>query len=290
MPSRRSLLGSLGALATGGCLLSAEKCFQVWTDDKDPVEYYVDQLPKYEGVNFEEVIASAPETVRKSAPFRFDGPFVYGGDIYRINVVDQSFDEHWELTAVFDPAEGGPGVGNTSSYQFENLPPVDRDRIDAALGNGSWEDGAPGDQETVETTLTYPDGTANSTVAGLDEIWIERRNQTYRVSINDRAKDREAVYFYRAEAVTESDIREILDDEYLLQFENLSDGEREILAAAREGEYERCGDTGMDLTQAEQSLRNRLPEAETLPGDRIWYVEAAGERSLLHWAGGISEP
>lgn len=293
MPSRRSVLSTAGAIVSGGCvgLLNGQRCFEVWTADEDPVDYYAEQIDSYRG-ELETVVENAPEPVTTDSRFEIDGVFRVGDGYYRLARADSVTEARTELEveirwAVEPSAE--------TVVDLEELPAVDREVLEPQL---SGIDDTEQEERVESVGLTYSGGPetsdfADSSFSEENELWVEYEERIYSIEIMDRHEQTVERWRHEAEIVAESqdELQAYLDSEYLISLDDVTEDEQSILDEAIDDGYNRCGDTDEDLKAEEQRLSSRLSEEMILPGyRRYWHVSIESERYLLRYATSTREP
>lgn len=160
----------------------------------------------------------------------------------------------YEVLVDFNPDDSTPELGE---IEYDNLPEVDRQRLDSVLSEET-----PPDQDRYDIGVDY--GTAEE--VGNNSVFVPERQydivvhgeNRYRVAVNSRTAA-EAEYRYNVTEIA-PDVNTFVDqirEQYLFTLTDLSEAEQEVVEEATDGGY--FGDD-----DAFQSLIDRLQEHEAL--------------------------
>ncbi|WP_380677194.1 hypothetical protein [Salinigranum sp. GCM10025319] len=193
------------------------------------------------------------------------------------------------LSVQWEAGQTAPADAETTPYA--TLPESDQRALRLAIFGPVYERGLdrhPRQGLSVrEFPAPYPDGTAGSRLARKSRTWVEWQDRVYAVRAGGETETERRTYRYEFERVASSaeGFRSVVADEYLIALDALDEAEREIVASAVDGGYEKCEPTSAAL----DGIRERLNAARDLPHPREgeWYVSYDGERYLLDVSGWV---
>lgn len=165
---------------------------------------------------------------------------------------------------------------------YDDLPATDRRALEYAVYGpeyGRERAGHPTEGLHIrDSPVPYPDGAADSRLAGAGETWVRWNGRAYRVRVGGETTATRHTYRVALARVADAPagFREHVAAGYLVRLDDLPDAEREIVEAAVGDGYEECEPASAAL----QSFRNRLPENGTLPHPRnaSWLLAYEGDR------------
>lgn len=292
MPSRRAVLTTLGMCTCGGCLtgVRGERCIVVDSiDDADPVAYVADNI-ELRGSNEELVVAdNAPEPVVIDDRLREGYLFQHDDVIYRIETVESVTVTQTRVQVMISRE---PGESRTSADPVDSLPSPDRSRLEPVLADRFEKTPEATESEmssdataSISVDLSYDDAPfEDSRFASTDTLRVAWNDQIYAVEVQDRQSETVERWRHRATivAASETELREHLETEHLVSFDDIADEERGILETALTDEYRRCVDRTAEFADDEQRLLSRLSDAKAVPvGEPTVYVALDGERHLV---------
>lgn len=316
MPSRRAVL-ALGGAVVAGCL-DGRQGNTATPPDGSPTDDAVDRTAKPTGspachsgvvVRAREFTPDALTTYVHDAvepllrgamdgpvevtsyggdPFR-DGAYVrLDGSYYRTGVTVADLEEVPARLLALDWEKGREAPANADVIAYEELPESDRDALHLAVYGPQYErdEGLPSEGMSVgEFPAPYPDGIEDSALVDAGETWVRWSGRDYRVVIEGEATATRRTYRVSLEEVADDGetFREHVAAEHMLELDDLTDAEREILAAAVDDRYEEC----KPVSEALERLRSRLDDDAELPhpADGSWYVAADGDRLVVEVTG-----
>ena len=287
MPTRRAILATLGAVGLGGCQIqqaepSGQWCTEARVFDRDPVDIVVNDMTRPEESAGEAIATNVPGTVRLPIGFDYheNRDIWYDGTAYQLTQTG-SYTEIRQVLILdieWDTDVTAPTDAVVKAY--DSLPEVDKkafQKLLAAADESNSGDALTADAERVE----YADGFDDSYLATVEEVWIRWDGREYRVTVRGSLDEITAEgYTYEVTVLAESqtELQENLAEEHLVEMDEATAAEREIVRTAIEnGEYHDCG-----RQEAEEKLEKRLRIAGqiTWPSP-LYYVSFEGRRYAI---------
>lgn len=238
---RREVLGALLAGIAGslaGCSEVDATLRMYAVDDERLANRYATDSEMIHGDSRRIVVEAIEEgeTVVETEESLFapDRPVGHEGSYYEVSreVLDRTDETEYEIAVDYDPDSSTPEVGK---IRFEELPPVDREALGEALPPPS--DDHPG----VVVRPVYLDVEIERSVLVPDQEYdvVVYDGERYVIEVRDGKSRTVSEYRYTATKIADddADLASDLRERYLFELTGLSDAQRKIVDAAREGGY-----------------------------------------------------
>lgn len=278
MPTRRAVLAGGLVTLTPGCLESCTEVHRVRAEPFEPTEDLVDDLDGPAADLAARTIEEGPTSVESiwATPIRDETIVVHDGGYYRIDLVSETDEEIPALQVDLEWEAGRVPPGDAQVIAFEDLPESDRFALDHAVYGGDYGgDGFPErGLSQSDRPIPYPDGRDGSDLAGRQHVWIDWDGRFVELDVHGPDRTTRTTYEYEAVELATSDeaFRAWVADERIRTLDGLTEGEREIVEAAIDDEYEDCE----QRSESFQRLQDRLAGADG-DGYDVWYVDYEGE-------------
>ncbi len=286
MPSRRAVLGLLGAAATGGCAEFGLGCrwgVTVTATPADEVDVRVEDLVPAERAVIQTAIdtGSANATAIRGSPID-DGDIVsLDGTYFEVSIVDETVESIPALRMNMHPRQADEPLGDTPEVDFGDLPPEDRAVLARAIDGPRWR---PNKRLSArfrmsDVPMPYPNGTDTSRLATQGPVWVVRDDRYYHVEIAREDTMDRTTYRYTVSRVgtTTAELQAHAVPSDPIQSSALPQDQRAIVAEAIDGGYETCD----EAPPAFKALADRLSPDRARQGyveyeGTVYYLEVSG--------------
>lgn len=238
---------------------------------------------------FERVVAEdgvALETYGE-APIPDEMHVAHEGAYYRVDYEAGGTEKVDARRADVSWEKGQEAPDDAGVVAYGDLPAVDRRALDVVIRGPEYSrKGLPTEGFGAnDAPAPYPDGVADSVLVGAGTTWVRWNDRVWKVAVADEATTlTRRTFEYRAPRVAdaEASFRSYIAERYLATLSDLSDAERRVLDAAKNGRHEDCNSQSAGYS----ALKTRLQDAPQVPGPwgNRWYVAYDGERYLLELA------
>lgn len=322
MPSRRTVLATVGSLVGSGCLgpaggpgptdaparnardgsptddehtggpRSADGCtagYHVTAEPFDPARDLTVRLDDPERALVGDAVEEGPVAVdlyAGSPPLDDDAYVEYDGTYYETATSQVDTTEIPAVVTNVEWEKGQEAPDGSDVVAFDDLPESDREALRFAVYGGRFDrerHGHPREGLSVrEAPIPYPSGTGDSVLVGDGERWVRWNDRTYRVWTAGETTTTRNRFHVEVTAVA-GDADAFREHVAEHHLLELAD----LSSAGREVLREATEGTYEECEPASEglaALQSRLPEDDRLPPPRndAWYVAFEGERHELH--------